>query len=726
MLGILGAIVTLWTAGVGALLAVAERPTVAPRPRRPAPAVPSPPRLALTPFPRTLDELRALHTEAERLPLDARIVAAFAEVRRVRGVRAPVAAARFERDRWVITLDRVAVGELPALASPADALPVLARAVIATPSAAPDPAAPAHVLDLAPGTALQGLRDLAPDHPRSATDPPHPAAAARALAALLFEASDVISGSDPIAARALAAAAWARAVGTPAPDAEALIAFSMEYTAAARTLAAALPADDALRAYVSGDDARLNAPGATRPAVAYLRFRRLLDLDAPEAPDALAALPAEQIGTVAVAAYVRRATRGLGPAGRAAREAPSRVLAALDREAGVAPAAELLSHRAVLARTAALVARAPAAAPWLDADVYAARARSAIETAIVRDFEFDLFRRSDPRAAEEALAALGDDTPPAHQPLVAWLDSVIRAVRGDHRTLLARATGPAEFPGELRLQSLPYLERCFDRATLVQLVAHLDSRPINRSWLLHAVSSERLNPVWHRSLCRAALVEPELSSEQLDECRARDARPPGAPPPPPEDPRAVEARFLAEDARTRGWMDSRAAHVRWLIAQHRELEAVPLARAWIAAHPDGEGLEPAFARTGLARAQLAHGDAAAAWESIEPALVTWQGGAMTMGVQVLVALGRSDEALALARRHATRYEGVDSEALVAEILWSRGDHDGAAQALTPPHPDANLSAWNESVGDAATRTLGQRPRRSPPPRPARWCAAASE
>jgi hypothetical protein len=238
VLGVLASLVALWGAGTVALLALTPTPALptAMTPlgaghagrvaahRSSARVAPLP----LAPFPTSLEALRAIHADAERLPLDARLVAAFAEVRRVRGGPVPVVSTRFERDRWVVSADGAVVGELPLLASPAAALPLLGRYTGASAATAVDLASPTYVSELTAGAALSSLRALATTPARPGEAPPHPAAAARALAALLHETPDDLEDTDLLAARALAAAAaWARALGAPAPDAEALVAHAM-------------------------------------------------------------------------------------------------------------------------------------------------------------------------------------------------------------------------------------------------------------------------------------------------------------------------------------------------------------------------------------------------------------------------------------------------------------------------------------------------------------------
>ena len=82
VLGLLGGLVALWTGGTVALLSLSDTP---PRSDAPSSSYPYPVRataaapVTLTPFPRSLAELRAINADATRLRPDARFVAAFAD-----------------------------------------------------------------------------------------------------------------------------------------------------------------------------------------------------------------------------------------------------------------------------------------------------------------------------------------------------------------------------------------------------------------------------------------------------------------------------------------------------------------------------------------------------------------------------------------------------------------------------------------------------------------------
>lgn len=710
MLGLLGGLVALWTGGTAALLAVSETP-----PRSAAPSssslstarVTAPAPVTLTPFPRSLAELRAVNADATRLRPDARFVAAFADVQRLRGRPNPVATATFTNDHWVVSVDGRPAGELPPLATPADALTALARFVHASPATAPDAAAPLHVADITPGTELAALRALAA--PVTAAGPAHPAAAARLLAMMLFGTRDDVDGTDPVAARALAAAAWARAVGSPAPDAEAIIATQMGYPAAARALAAGLSEGDPVRAFVDHDYDNIVSP-TEEPGAAYLYFRRSIENRELGMDGAFAAMSPPVRASLSVVAWLPRAVpvSDFAASLSARRAAPAQVVSALRRETGAAPSDARLDDAQVLSMMGELLARPNEPAPWLDGGVTTARTNAAVWSALQQSLDVDLVVRSDPGAAREQLQAMERGASTSTRPMIAWFTALVAAEGGERRSLVECALSPDVLPGALRLRAVEETGAMFRRPTLLHVAPRLDARPTHRAGLLELVAGERLDPIWHRSLCQAAVTDARDTTDATAECRRRDARVPGSPPPSPESLAEIEARFVARDTQTRSWMGGRAEHARWLIAQHRAAEAVTLAQAWLAAHP--EGLEPAVTRAGLARAQLALGDVDAAWASIEPALASWQGTAMAAGVEVLMARGRLDEALTLATQRLTRYPGIEQATTVAEVLWRQNDVANAANALAPQTARTDQSRWRDVVGAAVSRVyLSQDP-----------------
>ena len=74
-----------------------------------------------------------------------------------------------------------------------------------------------------------------------------------------------------------------------------------------------------------------------------------------------------------------------------------------------------------------------------------------------------------------------------------------------------------------------------------------------------------------------------------------------------------------------------------------------------------------------------------AWHMIGPAVAAGQNSVMVWGADILVKLGRLDDAYALARQIVERYpQGAEGRSALAEILWRQKRYSEAAFVLDPP------------------------------------------
>lgn len=106
--------------------------------------------------------------------------------------------------------------------------------------------------------------------------------------------------------------------------------------------------------------------------------------------------------------------------------------------------------------------------------------------------------------------------------------------------------------------------------------------------------------------------------------------------------------------------------------------------SWLAHHGPSEGLMWYVFRGRLARLISLQGRHAEAWRVVEPALESGQGGVMIWAAEILIRLGRLDDAYTLARRAVERYpDGAPGRAVLAEILWRTQRYSEAAFVLDP-------------------------------------------
>jgi hypothetical protein len=95
-----------------------------------------------------------------------------------------------------------------------------------------------------------------------------------------------------------------------------------------------------------------------------------------------------------------------------------------------------------------------------------------------------------------------------------------------------------------------------------------------------------------------------------------------------------------------------------------------------------------------------------AWQELKPLIESDHGSVLVRATLVLSALGRADEAEAMARRRLARYkiDWVSLETLI-EMLWRAGKNDAAAAELVNPPFGLAPEHWHEHVGAAFMRAF---------------------
>ena len=99
--------------------------------------------------------------------------------------------------------------------------------------------------------------------------------------------------------------------------------------------------------------------------------------------------------------------------------------------------------------------------------------------------------------------------------------------------------------------------------------------------------------------------------------------------------------------------------------------ALQLIDAWMAAHPEPD-LQWAGVASLKSRLLRKQGKFKEAWKVAQPAAETWKAECLEEAALVLLDLGRTDDALQMAKRALDRYGSDDEAVLVARILWVRG------------------------------------------------------
>ena len=700
--------------------------------RRPAPqrevAVPR-----VAEMPASTEALRELLDARLRLRPDARALAALTALQRMHGRPARPVAARWSRDHWDLTLDETPFATLPEAADFDALLALVTQAAARTAPAladapAPEAAAWPILTPARPATALLAALDGA--WRQGSRSPAVLRAAARALVALCIETPDSVDAADPLAAQALAALAWARHAGHGDVEAEALLARHLGYDVAAERLAATLPDASPARPWIARDDARLRAlveaPGASE-AASYLWYRRLVERGERDAAIAWRdARPAPVRAGVPVQGFVLRAY-GHAPIERyrpLVASAPRELLRALEVEAGLADPGDAVP---LLPRLAALHARLPAGGPFFDRATAAARADAVVLSSVEEDLHFRLHVWAAPEAGLELVDALGSPAPGLQDRFVDWARDLanVRARRVAAAVILDGLASDATLGAAFYRRSydahsdLVAVDDPTARLALERLVTHLDARPAHRAVVATEAFDRLFDVPRHEAACDALLAATRrgMSAARLycHHLRGDTAALLAAARDPSSHPatRIHAVRFAARhrelDAAEVGnvWAEIDAAtpatapleRATWLEESGHVPEAIALLRGWLQAHGAEPGLSPIHARAALGRLLRRQGDAATSWALVEPDLRGMAGTSLAEGVRSLLALQRADEAEALARTNLARYPGASSVATLAEVLWTRGDDDRAADVLKENEAYLSDDAWGDTVGE---------------------------
>jgi hypothetical protein len=684
------------------------------------PRLPPVPKLPREPLVR-----RAAVESLLRLRPDRRFLLAVAELS-----GAASAEPRFEGGRWIVTVagkDVGSVSELPEFGEMLELLRPLAQARIAAENlqGAMPPA----------GRALRNAEESLPAlraAQKSWSAGPHTRGAlheaAGAAAALAFYTVDIPEVADALRAHALALAALDAAAGNDARGAQALVAAMLDYDRAAEELLRGVPGEDALKAFCSGDGARLEEVAGLReatPADRYVRLRLLVTQGDSEgvARWVEQSPPSERLSTAALGQVARQSDMkaftmaafalplfiGARVEGASVEEPAGPFAAALSAGADSATAALRIGKDADLARRIAAAARKldpGAAGPLLRSADTADFFLATLATALWRQAEYYEYYQGN-RAASQAFAQkLGNQTDPAlHEIQVA----VAGLAASDARSAYEALAAPSHLGGAamMRLLNRVAARTEFGSAqfngTILATGPRFDSRVVGRlRWgqIRHANLLERTAPrKLYESVQRdAPSAHPEMATwlawfsgdtaalkaialqksspfqnrltavnDYVSLAKVGDAE--------------ELLRTFADGAPSR--FDARLPLIRFLHRAGKLKEARAQAMEWLGKHEESSrGLDAAMMRCEASRQDFEMGRWAEGLEVIEPALPAYPFCALSFAAGHLAMLGRKQEAGQLVQAFLARYGGTESKAEAAWVYWLEGDFAAAAGVLS--------------------------------------------
>jgi len=703
-------------------------------------------------------DLPAIVRDRYRLRPDRRLLAAVAEVQRLRtGATVEPAKAEFQNGRWRVLSGTEEVGVLPEFPGFEEATALLARWAgrwpLATPAApASHPTSPGtlgaapsagglepaiHEVDAAALlTALSALRGSPAEAQRGGT---RVRSITSGLAWLSTLTLDKLDQADPLLAEAWAWLAVQRA-GAAAADArsEALIARALGYEAAAARAGAALAADDPVRLYATGDEPRLGALCAARPAERPCHFLRLALLAERRQAERFRA---------AMLASPFRGAKSLAILGLEARLAdfdsdtiPGRDLAAFTMQV-VSPAGKA-DATPVEGRTRdfeAAVSRLAAGRgeSLVDVDAIQSAYRALFYSGLFQEAYLAVDQLASGPAAQylaERLAAPAEGTAAE---LRRWVEARggVKGGSRDMRPLAdllesAHSIGAAPlYELDLTMSRRMATTDPLRRRHLPALFARLDTRPPHRVIAARIARGTLISPWLFEQLAQSTdEAAPHLSAElpalaaEMREDTARLRQIAGDPVMP------VYAQIVALAALAElGQADDALVRARYeAIAADPDQGTAPLlnflekrgdlkgafAAVEAAIHRGsyhGE-LGLAHLQTEEARLQLALGDPERAFAILQPVLPEYTEEVLLQGATIELARNHAESALKLAQAALERYPDNASETsgLIARARWRLDDFSTAAKELAASR-NGIAGAWNRYLPEGFAATFATAP-----------------
>ncbi len=678
---------------------------------------------------------------AYRVPVDRRMSAAVRELHEilVPAPQAPALHVDWNEDHWEVAVAGEPAGELAEFPTFAEGLALVessARARLADkpmPKGAAASEATAFVAGYLPEQALPLIDDQVRREGVTVATVVQAADACSQLAFLMQQ--DRSELADTTMARALALLALARAAGAgPQPRIAARLAWAMGYSAEAATLAAALPAQDALRRYVQGEREALLKPTADASAEWRIVSRMALaergDRDGWLASlhdlDPLPALQHRPALATALAFRRFDITEWLGP-----ELLEAALLGMPDMPGEVLPdSVTIMTFARGIARPS-IAARGP-----LTGGAIAAARRALFASGLMVCHDYLATTLASPAAMRDWSDDLARLAGTPVERFATWERHMAEAV--DDRKACAPlwddlADPELAAPCALRsyhiLQSRLITGFIDDRSALRMLIAKLDTRPANMVELAEDVQQHVQWP----ELTERLLVHGARCSTNGNTARILLALFQGEPSrlmtliadphTDTEEARRVVRLWIATDstsadallpslervvARTPTDWSSAAdlAHLLEARGHHGEAESV-VARWCLNAPGDADALDSTLAVTLWARLQREQGH-------LDQALVTigdldrgMQRGAMSEKAIILASLGHIDDAIAIAHRVYRRYpQSREAAVLPAELQWRAGRMDDAARtAISLSEEDTG--AWTALAAGFANTFRGK-------------------
>ena len=675
-----------------------------------------------------------------RLSPDRRFLMAGAFLRTARGlgVRTKL---RFEGGVWTIAYGTEAAGSLPEYATFSDALAWLrnqskagdSKGIVSRP-AADLGGLESEVAAFSESRLIGALDRIDALWDASAPDPRIARLAGRSLTLLVLQGIDRLELADEISARALAALALAEVPGTSQIlSDEALLADLLGYTQDAKRLARELAPGAPVRLYIERDVAALQKLAASRPEdrlVGYLAVRvtpgrghiqewkTWVGQHFTFGEDALATLHAElainafETREATIQAILAEWMRRLGAKGRS--DEPAR-----DFEAQ-------LANRKTAFK-----------GPFWDDAADTAWARASFYSALDALGDHYLEALASRQATASFLQSLEGVSSGPGAELARWYSDMSDWTQGfgrrdyllDDALTLHLGTSSASKAFQRVLTAVDHDQIVLQRS---RFAACLDSRPDARIRMITPLWSYQTDPsrlarvcrecldlsgssdrIFHATWCASILGEKQrLLATASDPTQGLETRSMSL-------NMLVERRKIPPEVVVPVFRDlletsgyeriAVSCYITYLDQGTDDAEQLRVAEAFLEHHPSHDFAHMIYVgRKAHFLSRLGRDEEA--WRTIEPEIAGMQGAVMGWGAEILQKLGRSEEALALARKAAARYpDSAGDQSGVARQLWSMGRYADAAAALADPRYARDAGVWGNEFAEAFAGVFLSRP-----------------
>jgi hypothetical protein len=676
-----------------------------------------------------------------RLGPDRRLLLAVAEIQRLRTGAAPAPVkAEFQDGRWRILSGGDEVGTLSEFPAFEEGTDLLARWAGRLPQASPAAVRSGAVdtsgleraaRDIDAAALLKSLSSLGGAPSDVLGDVAKVRSLASSLAWLSTMTVDKLDQADPLLAEAWA---WLALERSRDAGGETLAARALGYEAAAARASAKLAADDPVRLYATGDEARLGAVCAGRPADRPCHFLHLALLaERKEDERFRAAIPASpfrgetSLATGGLAIRLSEYEAGVGAGHDLAAEA----VKSLSGGDEGSLEARTRDFEAAVDRLASGRGAGP-----VDTAAVQAAYRAVFYSGLYQEARFAIHQLASGPAARDFAARIKTPAAGTAEELKRWIEVKGQVLDGSRemRPLAelvesARAIGAAPlFDLGVTIARRSESTEPLRRRPIPALFERLDTRPSHRVMAAQLAERNLISPGLFEQLARAAAeAAPHLSEElpasvaemREDTARLREIAND------PATPRYTQTVALAalgalgkvDDAFIRARYQAMAAEsYEGLAALLSFLEKRNDLRGALAAveaaiqRDDQGGLYLAHLQTEKARLRLALGDPEGAFSTIEPALATYKEEALLQGAKIELARHHPENALALAQGAIQRYPEAASETsgLIARARWRLNDFSTAAKELAASR-NGIVGAWNRYLPEAFVDTFAEAP-----------------